>query len=316
MTMTAETPAVSTPDAVTQRYRAALDSFVEKVKQDRMILAVILCGSLSHDRVWEKSDIDLLLIGREEIKTTQDYVLIEDGINIHAVVMSRSKFRERLEKSLQSSFFHSYFSKSTLLYATDDSIKDFYENARHLGERDREIQLLHAGTNVLGTLYKAEKWFHFKKDIEYAFLYLMYLADNLATIEVVMNREVTGREVIHQALKFNPVFFNAIYTDLIHCKKDADAIRNALDLINGYLDEKVYLLFQPILDYLTEAGGVRSTTEINEYFAKRMQAGFVGLACEYLADKGIIEKVPTPVRLSEKSRATVDEAAYYYDGGE
>mgnify|MGYP000523493585 CR=1 FL=1 len=39
----------------------ALDALVTHVKADRSILAAILCGSLSHDVVWEKSDIDLIL---------------------------------------------------------------------------------------------------------------------------------------------------------------------------------------------------------------------------------------------------------------
>ena len=39
-------------------------------------------------------------------------------------------------------------------------------------------------------------------------------------------------------------------------------------------------------------------------------------AYEWLADKGIVEKVSSPLRLTEKSRVTVDEAAYYYDGEE
>jgi hypothetical protein len=37
---------------------------------------------------------------------------------------------------------------------------------------------------------------------------------------------------------------------------------------------------------------------------------------EWLADKGIIQKVPSPLRLTQKSQVVVDEAAYYYDGSE
>src|SRR5262245_34321038 len=117
---------VEPQETVQERYREALDAFVEKVKQDRLVLAAILCGSLSYDTVWEKSDIDILLVGREEVKQ-QGYFLTENGVNIHAILCPRSKFRESIEKSLQSSFFHSYFSKSTLLYTTDDSIKDYYQ---------------------------------------------------------------------------------------------------------------------------------------------------------------------------------------------
>ena len=51
--------------AVEKRYRDALDSLVTKVQKDRNIIAAILCGSMSYDQVWDKSDIDLLLVQRE-----------------------------------------------------------------------------------------------------------------------------------------------------------------------------------------------------------------------------------------------------------
>ena len=45
-----------------QRYEAALERLIAQVKQDATILAAVLLGSLSHDVVWEKSDIDLVLV--------------------------------------------------------------------------------------------------------------------------------------------------------------------------------------------------------------------------------------------------------------
>ena len=135
-----------TPGAIKARYQAALDAFVAKVRQDGYIIAAILAGSLSHDQVWEKSDIDILLVGRSEKAPERTYYLVEDGINIHAWLMSRSRFREQIERALQSSFFHSYFSKSTLLFATDETIAEYYANIQRLGARDRELQLLNAGT--------------------------------------------------------------------------------------------------------------------------------------------------------------------------
>src|SRR5207245_1379469 len=103
------------------------------------------------------------------------------------------------------------------------------------------------------------------------FLWIMYVVNCLATIEVLLNHEVTGREVIHQALRFNPQFFNLIYTDLIHARKEEATLKQALDAINGYLEERMSLLFKPILEYLMEMGGVRSSSEIDEYFRKRAQ---------------------------------------------
>src|SRR5262245_23736325 len=40
-----------------ERFNKALDQLIEKARADRSILAAVLCGSLSHDTVWEKSDV-------------------------------------------------------------------------------------------------------------------------------------------------------------------------------------------------------------------------------------------------------------------
>jgi uncharacterized protein len=305
-----------TPGAIKARYQAALDAFVAKVRQDGYIIAAILGGSLSYDQVWEKSDIDILLVGRNEKVSERFYYLVEDGINIHTWLISRSRFREQLERALQSSFFHSYFSKSTLLFATDETIAEYYANIQRLGARDRELQLLTAASGVLPILAKAEKWLYVKHDPAYSFLWLMYMVSGLATIEVIAAGEITGREVVQQAMRHNPAFFQAIYFDLIAQPVDEAAVARALRLVNGYLESRLPMLFKPILEYLGAAGGARTATELDTYFRKKLQADTIGAAYEWLAEKGVIQQVATPLRLVEKSRVTVDEAAYYYDSTE
>jgi uncharacterized protein len=48
--------------SIQQHFTERLDALVEQVKEDRSVLAAILCGSLSHDTVWARSDIDLVLV--------------------------------------------------------------------------------------------------------------------------------------------------------------------------------------------------------------------------------------------------------------
>jgi uncharacterized protein len=309
-----QTESLQTETTVQQRYEEALASFVEKVRQDRYIIAAILCGSLAYDQVWEKSDIDILLVGKEEKKPVQDFYLVENGINIHALLFPRSKFKGQLEGALHGSFFHSFFSKSTLLFSTDDTIREYYEDVQHVGARDREVQLLKAATWLLPTLAKAEKWFYIKKDMAYSALYILYMTDRLAMIEVLLNGEVPSREVVQQALKHNPSFFKAVYLDFIQGPKDEATVGRVLQQINAYLDDKLLLLFNPILEFLSDVGGVRSTTELDEHFKNKVQTETLASAYEWLADKEIIQKVSAPLRLTEKSPIAMDEAAYYYDG--
>ena len=295
------------------RFTAALDSFVAKVKQDRYIIAAILYGSLAHDTVWRKSDIDVILIGREE-KPVKSFCLVENGVNIHAALYPRSKFKQALERSLHGSFIHSSFALSTLLFTTDETIRAYYHDLQHVGSRDRQMRLMAAGSLALYALAKAEKWLLTRRDVTYSFLWIMYTIEYLATIEVLLHGELTTREVIPQALVLNPAFFNRVYYDLIHQKKDEATIQQALALINAYVDDKVEVLFGPVLDYLREEGGIRTTTDLNDYFSKQAPDAPLSIAYEWLADKGIVQKVPSPVRLTPKSQVVVDEAAYYYDG--
>jgi len=37
----------------------------------------------------------------------------------------------------------------------------------------------------------------------------------------------------------------------------------------------------------------------------------VDIACEWLAEEGLIQRVSNPLRLTDKSKIEVDEAAYY-----
>ncbi|MBA2305508.1 MAG: hypothetical protein H0W08_23145 [Acidobacteria bacterium] len=53
---------------IQQKFAAALDALVEQVKGDRSILAALVCASLSHDTVWAKSDIDLVLVTVDDRK--------------------------------------------------------------------------------------------------------------------------------------------------------------------------------------------------------------------------------------------------------
>ncbi|MBM3215039.1 nucleotidyltransferase domain-containing protein [Candidatus Poribacteria bacterium] len=302
--------------SVQEQFRVALESFVEKVKRDDKIIAAILFGSLSYDQVWEYSDIDIYLVGKDEKSDVRGYSLVENGINIHAVIYPRGRFRRLLEGARQGQFTHSSFARSTLLYSIDPTLADYYRDAMQLGAHDRETGMLQAATWMLPVLIKAEKWLYVKRDPEYSFLWLMHAIESLARIEVLGAGGIPGREVIHQALKVNPELFGALYTDLMHGPKTYGQMEQALQTVNDYLEERIPTLFKPILDYLHGEGVARSASEISEHFEKRMSGTGPVMACEWLADKGVIMKVGTPVRLTEKSLVTLDEAAYLYDGGE
>ena len=298
---------------VRQKFNAALDALIARIREDRSILAAILCGSLSHDTVWEKSDIDLVLVSIDDRKiATSDIALDADGVNVHAFLMPRAEFRKTVEGSSRNSFIHSLLAKGRLLYTHDPTVADLYESLSGIGERDTALQLLRAATGTLPAIDKAHKWFVTRGDLDYTVLWILWAATGLAKIEIVGRRLLADREVLPQAMQLNPAFFNVIYSDLLNGPKTRERVTAALDAIDGYIAERAPAIFASIIDYLREAGDARSCGEIEAHFARTADLQGVTIACEYLAHNGLIGKAATPVRLTKRSNVDVQELAFYY----
>jgi hypothetical protein len=300
-------------EAVEAKFHAALEALVEQVKDDRSILAAILCGSLSHDKVWAKSDIDLVFVTIDDKKVESGGVSLNaDGVNVHAFLMPRAQFRKTVEGSIRNSFVHSFLAKGRLLYTHDETITELCARLWELGERDMQIQLLRAATFALGPIDKAHKWLLTRGDLEYTALWILYAATPLAQIEVIGRRLLADREVIPQAMRLNPAFFKPVYSDLLNGKKTRKNVRTALDTIDRYIAQRAKVLFAPVIDHLREVGEARSCSEIESHFQKYFDFSGATAACEYLADQGLIGKASTPVQLTKKSNIDVQELAFYY----
>ena len=304
-------------DEIRQEFTAALDTLVSEIRKDRSVLAVVLCGSLSHDTVWAKSDIDLVVVTIDEKQLKpRDLCLYADGVNVHVNAFTRTELREVIEGSRHSSFMHAFLAKGRLLYTHDETIAQLLERLQVLGERDMQIELLRAATDAVPALYKAHKWMITRGDLEYASLWILYAAMGLARIELIAARRMTDREALPQALALNPAFFRTVYVDLLNAKKTPGTVRAALDAADAYVNERAERLFLPVLRYLREAGEPRSATEIEDHFTRHFDVGGVVTACEYLADQGLIGRASLPVHLTRKSNVEVQETAFFdMDGG-
>src|SRR3954463_11385747 len=98
--------------SIQQKFTEALDALVEQIRGDRSVLAAILCGSLSHDTVWAKSDIDLVLVTIDDKKVAPANLALDaGGLNVHAFLTPRAEFRRMVEGSVRNSFVHSMLTK-------------------------------------------------------------------------------------------------------------------------------------------------------------------------------------------------------------
>jgi uncharacterized protein len=295
-----------------QRFTLALDTLVEQVKADRAVVAAILCGSLSHDTVWSRSDIDLVLITADEKLADRRHLTLDAaGVHVHAMMLPRGEFRQTAEGARHNSFLHSFVAKGRLLFTHDPTIEELHARLKAIGGRDTMVQMLEAATTVVPCLDKARKWFVTRGDLDYTALWILYAATPLARLEVVSRGLLADREVIPQALQLNPDLFATIYTGLLNAKKTKAGVQAALETAERHLRAQAPRLFALVIDYLRDAGEARSCTEIEDHFRRHFDMQGITTACEYLAAEGLIGKASTPARLTRKSSVQVQELAFF-----
>lgn len=304
---------------VRERYQEALVSFIQRIKTDKSIIAILVYGSYVTDELWDKSDIDLWLVGTDETRPFQPFSLMENGIDLHAEVISRNTLKRFLQGSLQGSIASTIFSHSQMVYCADPSFQEFYENRLGFGDRDRSYQLLRLGAGVIGALIKAEKWLLYRKELPYSALCVLKMAEDIARIDLTFQGILPSREVLLQAMALRPKLFSILYEQLIVGEVTASSVKKALEEIHNYLLCNAFDLFRPILQYLAAAGEIRSASEMDRYFFDKVQLepgdNRLNDAYHWLTEQGLLQKMEIPVRLTAKSRVTVDEAGYFYAGG-
>lgn len=292
---------------MTDRYQAAADSFVDKVKSDPNVVAVIICGSLAYDQVWEKSDIDMTLVVRDQVLKNDSYCIVEDDITINVALVVRSNFKRYLDSIHGGSFMHSYFSQGKIVYSTDDSLMDYFEDFRKMGSDDMAMTVFFAACELVHIYDKCLKWLTVKQDPLYSQYYLLKAAEVIARIEVCLTGESPSREAIIKAYSLNPNLITQYYQQATSHHYSSVEVLNAIYGIDRYLEQHLDIIKKPVLNYMSDHE-MKTVTMITKYF--RTDSHFIVGIFDYLADKGVILKVSQTIRITPKSRMAVEEIAY------
>ncbi|WP_032123109.1 nucleotidyltransferase [Clostridium amazonitimonense] len=292
-----------------ERFTSAVDSFVCKVKDDPNVIAIIVCGSLAYDMVWEKSDIDMTMVVRDQTLKTTSYCIIEDGITINVDLIVRSDFKRGLERNIGGSFSQSYFSKGKIVYTTDDSLYEYFEDLKNMGSDDIALSVFYKATMLLGIYEKCQKWLKVRKDPLYAQYFLLKAAEIIADMELCLNGEPASRESIQKALEINPDVITPFYQEAMSHHFSEEEILSAIENIDRYLEQHIDILKKPVIEFMSDEQ-IKTSTLIAKHF--HVQGHFIVSIFDYLADKGVIEKVSQTIRLTPKSKLAVEELGYLY----
>lgn len=295
--------------ALKERYQSAIDQFIDKIKDDVNIVAVILGGSLAYDVIWEKSDVDLTVVVRDQQLKHETLSVDEDGITFNIYIACRSSFRRFIEHETGGTFFQSYLAKGKIIYSTEDSFYEFFEDIKQIGEDDRAISALYIASELISTMNKVEKWMIARKDLMYAQYFFIKLAEGIANMELCIHGIPLSRSAIQKATELNPEIMRVFYNDPMSHLLTEEELTKGLKLLEQYLEDKMSLFKKPVVEYLSDQQ-TKTTSMIAKHF--RVDSHIIGDVLEFMWEKGVIEKVTQMVKLTPKSRLSVEEIGYLY----
>lgn len=290
-----------------ERYKGAVDSFVEKIKGDPNVIAVIVSGSLAYDMIWEKSDIDMTLVVRDQNLKNDSYSIIEDGITINVYITVRSSFRRYMERNIGGSFMQAYFSKGKIVYTTDESLYDFFEDIKVMGSDDIALSVFYMAGELIGIYDKCQKWLTAREDPLYTQYYILKAAEVIANMELCLTGIPASRESIQKAAALNPDLLKTFYQEAMSRCYSIEELKAAIDKIDGYLMSKLDIIQKPVIEFMGD-NEIKTSTLIAKHF--HVDSHYIIDVFDYLADKGVIERVSQTIRITPKSKLAVEEQGF------
>lgn len=311
------------PVARTAEFNAALSEFIDRLREDPYVLAAVLVGSLDEETVWRRESLRLWIIEADGVTRRlksdgQDERIFrtfaEAGINIHAEIISRSRFRRMIEGNSRTAFSCSFFAVRELVYSNDDSIESWFHNANRVATTDQSRELLAVITWAIHARRFARSLIDRRNDLTLTRQELIWAAHAVAHAEIVRNGEIYEHDAIYRAIDLQPDLFQVIYLDVIAGRGTKKTMLAALEAIEGYLEENADEFLKPLLKYLKKQRRVVPLSELSEHFAHtQLYPWHLESACEWLEENGLLEKVSAPFRITSKSRVDVEEPAYFLD---
>lgn len=290
-------------------YQKALNDFIEKVEKDKHILLVILVGSMAYGQLWDKSDIDVVLIVDEFKEPIKENSFLEEDIVINASIFNRIKFKRLLESESSRGPFHSFLSVGKIVYFRDESLKKYVEKEL-LSNGCEDGVLLFNGAISVAHLIKTMKWIKVEEDFEYAMYELSRMVEALARMILVLNNRTPMREPLREARDINDLTKN-LY-ELFVERKSSATIMDLIQSIQCFLTENRAQIFSGVYKLFVDATMPMTITELHEQIGIQIKIDKPLLVelMEWLCTQDDFMRTTVATRVTSKSRMTLDEIAY------
>lgn len=165
------------------------------------------------------------------------------------------------------------------------------------------------GDELIAIADKCRKWLTVRKDPLYTQYFLLKAAEIIANMVLCINGEPASRQSIQKAIAINPGLLAPFYQDAMSHYLNDEELSSSIEKIDRFLEQNLDLIKKPVIEFMPDQE-IKTITLISKHF--HVEGHFIIKVFDYLAEKGVIEKVSQTIRITPKGKQTVEEIGYLY----
>ena len=285
-----------------QAYIIALNRF----KKNSNILAIVVYGSIISGDIWEKSDIDFLIITKEPDKMDSIYSKILD-VPMHINYISKDIFIDSYNNILKGGSYHKAFFMGKLAYCIDSDIKEIHSSIRLYSDRDISMRNIEIFTNLLNSVHYAKKYIGTGK-YETAFQWCVEVLKNYARVLMNSNGHITDKDILSFAVNMN-TNVEQIFVTLNDDKPLTGRLNYIVETTEKFILQNVEAISKPIITYLEQSKKACSTSDIQNSPEFKQIDGDLNMLLDLLSSLELIKATNREYR-TNGNEYLIDEIVY------
>jgi uncharacterized protein len=288
-------------------YQDACDNALNKFKNNDQVIAIVVYGSIISGDIWEKSDIDFLVITKEENKMDIIHSKILD-VPMHINYISKDIFVDSYNNMLKGGSFHKAFFMGKLVYCIDETIEEIHNATRFYSDRDKSIRNIEILCNLLNSIHFAKKYMMTGKH-ETAFQWCVEVLKNYARILMNSNGHITDNDILSYAVNMNSNVEN-IFVVLNDDKPLLGRLNYIIDATEKFVSNNVEAISKPLVLYLKQSKKPLSASDLQSSDEFKQVDGDINILLETLSTMGLVKEKSRKYITCGKEYL-IDEIVYY-----
>ncbi|HBC96927.1 MAG TPA: nucleotidyltransferase [Clostridium sp.] len=246
------------------QYQKAFNVVVKRLKSNDSVLAVMVFGSMITGDLWDESDIDLLIICRNNMDNVKNLYTEEEDVPIHVKLMSKNNFLQLPKQDLKRGFIHRIISSSKLIFSKDLDITSKYDVRRYYPDLDRERWNM----VYLGDLFKSMSIC--KKYLQNDGIYTSYIAavrsiEEFSKLYINSSGHMVSKDTMTMAMNLNDDFKvcvdNLFFSNIEEIKK---SIEDTMNYLKKNIDKNIQNVTNILLNYMRKKDCFLSSEDIKK----------------------------------------------------